>query len=168
MKIMFTAKLSKFGSQGEKTGWTYLTVPSKTAEKLKSGFKRSFRVKGQLDDHNIEYVALIPMGGGDFILPVNAVMRKALRKQYPASVEVILELDESEMKLCDDLLQCLNDEPAAKKQFQSLARSHQHYYSKWIESSKTEQTRAKRIALAVNTLARKMNYAEMLQSQKKL
>lgn len=165
---MFTTKLAKFGSQGEKTGWTYLMIPCKTAEKLKPGFKRSFRVKGQIDAYRIQYVALIPMGEGDFILPVNAVMRKALRKEHPASVEVLLELDESEMKLSEELLQCLNDEPAAKLHFQSLAPSHQHYYSRWIESSKTEQTRAKRIALAINTLAKKMNYAEMIQSQRKV
>ena len=40
--------------------------------------------------------------------------------------------------------------------------SHQKYYSKWIESAKTDQTRAKRIAMAVNALATGLDFGGML------
>ncbi|MBP6687980.1 MAG: YdeI/OmpD-associated family protein, partial [Lacibacter sp.] len=61
--------------------------------------------------------------------------------------------------------ECLNDEPTALQYFNSLAGGHQRYFSKWIDSAKTEPTKAKRIAMAVNALARKMGYTEMLREE---
>ena len=61
-------------------------------------------------------------------------------------------------------MECLADEPAASAFFQSLAGSHQRYFSKWIDSAKTEPTRTKRIALAVNALAKKWGYPEMIRA----
>lgn len=79
--IAFSATLLRFGQQGEKTGWTYILIPHAIAENLKPSNKKSFRVKGRIDAHNkVEAVALIPIGGGDFIFPVNAGMRKAIGK----------------------------------------------------------------------------------------
>jgi uncharacterized protein YdeI (YjbR/CyaY-like superfamily) len=60
----------------------------------------------------------------------------------------------------------LQDEPAAKHYFQSLPKSHQHYFSKWIESAKTEPTKTKRIAMAVNAMSKKMDFGQMLRSAK--
>ncbi|MCP9751214.1 YdeI/OmpD-associated family protein [Ferruginibacter sp. HRS2-29] len=166
MKIIFTALLEKFASQGEKTGWTYITIPEKVAQKINPGVKRSFRVKGKLDDHPIKFVAAMPMGDGNFIIAINAAMRKAIRKQKGEKVEVELELDKAKIVLNKELLECLADEPAALQEFNKMAPSHQHYYSKWIDSAKTEATKAKRIALSVDTLAKKMNYGEMIRSIK--
>lgn len=80
MMISFKTTLQKFDQQGDKTGWTYVTVTKNLAEQLNPGFKRSFRVKGTIDDHKINSVALLPVGAGDFILPVNAIMRKGIKK----------------------------------------------------------------------------------------
>ncbi len=154
-KIIFTAVLEKFGQMGEKSGWTYFTIPRKTAEKLLPGNKKSFRVKGKIDEHPVKQVSLLPMGGGDFIMPVNAVMRKAILKKKGDKIEVQLEVDPEEIKLNPELLECLADEPAALKQFNSMPLSHRKYYSKWIETAKTDATRTKRIALAVSSLQKK-------------
>ena len=78
--IKFTATILKFDKQGEKTGWTYITIPSEMAQQLYPGNKKSFRVKGKLDEHSIEGVALMPMGEGDFIMALNAGMRKGIGK----------------------------------------------------------------------------------------
>jgi hypothetical protein len=43
-------------------------------------------------------VALLPMGGGDFIMPLNGAMRKAIKKQKGATVKVKMELDKNEKK----------------------------------------------------------------------
>jgi hypothetical protein len=51
------------------------------AGKLMPGNKKSFRVKGKLDDQAIEKMALMPMGEGDFIMALKASIRKTLRKQ---------------------------------------------------------------------------------------
>nr|MBP8244154.1 YdeI/OmpD-associated family protein [Chitinophagaceae bacterium] len=50
----------------------------------------------------------------------------------------------------------------AKAFFESLTGSHQRYFSKWIDSAKTEPTRVKRITMAVNALAKKWGYGEMI------
>ena len=164
--ICFTATIEKFGQQGEKTGWTYIVVPSKIAERLKAGNKRSFRVKGKLDEHLIESVALIPMGEGDFILPLNASMRKGIRKNIGAQLEVQLLVDTKEILPPPELIECLQDEPAAWQQYQSIASSHKLYFTRWINSAKTEPTKAKRIAQAVTALAAGKDYGTMLRSLK--
>ncbi|HSN61289.1 MAG TPA: YdeI/OmpD-associated family protein [Ferruginibacter sp.] len=166
MKIGFDALLEKFGAKGEKTGWTYISIPLKVTEKLKPGFKKSFRVKGLLDDYPIHATALIPMGEGQFIMAVNAAMRKAIRKNKGAKVAVAIEVDDEVIPLSAGLMECLQDEPAAMKIFSNLPASHQQYYSKWIETAKTDATKIKRIAIVVNGLARNMDFGAMLREQK--
>lgn len=164
--IRFKTKILQFAEQGEKTGWSYIQIPAKLAQELKPGNKVSFRVKGKLDAYAIRQVALLPMGEGDFIMPLKAEVRKALGKQKGATLDVSLAVDVTEVKLPADLLECLSDEPAALAFFQSLPRSHQLYFGKWIDSAKTVGTRTKRIAQCVNALARSRNYGEMIRALK--
>lgn len=46
--ISFKAKIERFASQGEKTGWTYIRIPSAVARKIKKDQKTSFRVREKL------------------------------------------------------------------------------------------------------------------------
>jgi hypothetical protein len=160
--------MHRFEKQGEKTGWTYIEIPADIAQKLKPGNKKEFKVKGKLDALAIKRVSLMPMGGGRFIMPVNAAMRKGLGKRHGAMVKVQIEADDSAFVFNKDFMECLDDEPKAKEFFQSLTGSHQRYFSKWIDDAKTEPTRIKRITLAVNSLAKKWGYPEMIRSQKKI
>lgn len=164
--IKFITVILKFDKQGEKTGWTYMEIPASLAEQMLPGHKKSFRVKGKLDGHTIQQVALIPMGEGNFILPLNAALRKLIGKRKGAQLEVILQLDNSVYELNKELMECLADEPAALDFFKSKPLSFQNYYSKWIESAKTDGTKAKRIALAVTSLTRKIEFGEMLRNQR--
>src|SRR5215831_3491584 len=91
--IQFTTTLLQFAEQGEKTGWTYIRISAKLAGQLKPGNKKSFRVKGKLDDYVIKGVALMPMGDGEFIMPVNGTMRKGIGKRKGATVKVQLQED---------------------------------------------------------------------------
>ena len=77
----------------------------------------------------------------------------------PANVAVALN------KLNEDFVVCLNDEPKAMKYFSSLPKSHQNYFSKWIESAKIVETKTKRIARAVNALAKGWDYVEMIKDK---
>lgn len=164
--IQFTTTILKFGKQGEKTGWTYIEIPAGLAQQLKQGNKKEFKVKGKLNKHRISRVSLLPMGGGVFIMPLNAEMRKAIGKRQGAMLDVQLQEDKSEFVFNPDFMHCLNDDPSAKKFFEGLTGSHQRYFSKWIDSAKTEPTRIKRISMAVNALARNMGYGEMLRAAK--
>lgn len=164
--IKFTALLEKFGKKGEKTGWTYIMIRSEQTEKINPGVKKSFRVKGKLDNFPIKGVALIPMGEGDFIMAINAAMRKGIKKHKGEKVAVQLGLDKASLKISDDFLICLSDDKKAKTFFEKLPKSHQNYYSKWIESAKTDATKAKRIAQAINGFKMNMNFPEMLRYYK--
>ena len=162
----FSATIQKFDSQGEKTGWTYITVPAGVSKKINPGIKKIYRVKGKLDDLAIEKVAMMPMGEGDFILPLNAAMRKGIGKRKGATVKVQLEVDDSPILVPPELLECLEDEPAALKYFNSLPQSHRNYFTKWIDSAKTEPTKTKRIALVVKTMVQKMDFGAMLRAER--
>jgi len=165
--IVFTTAIKQFGQQGEKTGWTYIEIPADIADELMPGNKRGFRVKGKLDNYSIKRIAILPMGGGSFIMPLNATMRKGTCKKKGAMLKVQLQVDESAFQPNKDFMACLDDDPPAKKFFSILPKSHQDYFSKWIDSAKTELTKTKRIAQAVNALSKKWGYPEMLRNGKK-
>jgi Domain of unknown function (DUF1905)/Bacteriocin-protection, YdeI or OmpD-Associated len=162
--IQFVATIKRFGEQGEKIGWTYFEVPTDLAQQLKPGNRKEFKVKGKLDSYPVKRISLLPMGGGRFIFVLNAVLRKAINKRHGAMVKVQLSEDKSEFVFNKDFMECLADEPTANAFFQSLPGSHQRYFSKWIDDAKTEPTKVKRITMAVNALAKKLGYPEMLRS----
>lgn len=163
--IRYRTTILKFDKQGEKTGWTYIVVPPDVAQQINPGVKKSYRVKGKLDEFSFSGMSLLPMGEGEFILPLKGDVRKAIGKKHGAMLDVQIEMDKSEYQINAEFLVCLKDEPEAYKIFSALPVSHQRYYSKWIESAKTEATRAKRIALAVTSFILKQSFAEMLRSQ---
>jgi hypothetical protein len=163
--IRFKTTILQFAQQGEKTGWSYIRISSALAQQLLPGNKKSFRVKGRLDDHPIKGIALLPMGEGAFIMALNATIRKAIRKQKGASVLAELEVDKKKIEPPKDLLECLADEPKAQEYFSSLPKSHQNYFGTWIKSAKTEPTRARRIARVVDAMLKKMDYGQMIRAQ---
>lgn len=164
--IQFTATIQQFAEQGEKTGWTYVAVPADLAEQLQPGSKKSFRVKGKLDGYAIKAVALIPMGGGAYILPLNAAMRKALRKKKGSMLDLRLSVDNQPLAVPPALLDCLADEPDAKDFFGQLKPSHRNYFIKWIGGVSSEAAVAKRIAQVVTAMLHKQDFVTMIRSQK--
>jgi len=165
--VRFTTKILQFGEMGEKTGWSYIRLPAALAEKLMPGVRKSFRVKGRLDEHAIEKVALLPMGEGDFIMPLKANVRRTLRKQKGDSLRVELEVDKAVIKPPKDLMECLADEPEALAYFKTLPKSHQNYFGNWVREAKTEGTRTKRLASVIMAMARRQNFGEMLRARAK-
>ena len=166
-QVVFDTVIEKFGNQGEKTGWRYIIIPPAIALQLYPGNKKSFRVMGSIDMHEIEKTALIPMGEGAFIIPLNATIRKAIDKKEGQKVTVKIKRDHGELLLDADLVDCLEEDASAKKYFYTMAPSHQHYFSKWIASAKTEATKAKRIAMTLDAMIKKIDYGTMLREAKK-
>ncbi len=164
--IKFNATLEKFAEQGEKTGWTFFVVPAEIASKLKPNTKKSFRVKGKLDGFAIKQVALVPMGGGDFILPVNAAIRKGIGKRKGAQLNVLLEADDSAIAISEDLLACLENEPKAQEHFNQLHKGEQNYFSKWIDSAKTAATKEKRILFALKAFSLGLRFGPAMRALK--
>lgn len=162
----FTTTIRRFDRNKEKTGWSFIEISAVLARKLRPDTKVSFRVKGKLDQYSFEKLALIPIGDGNYILPINGRIRKAIGKKQGDKVTVALELDERKLTLSRDLLSCLGDDPPAQAFFKTLSDSHQQYFSKWIESAKTLPTRTKRIVMAVVALGKKQDYPAMMQANK--
>lgn len=164
--LKFTTTIKKFDKQGEKTGWTYIEIPAAIAQQLNPENRKSFRVKGFLDEYAFSKISLLPLGGGDFIMALNATIRKCIGKGKGAFIEVKMEADRSPVLLSPELMECLSDEPKALDFFNKLPKSHQNYFSKWIESAKTEATKAKRIAQTVTACLRGQGYGEMIRTLK--
>ena len=164
--VTFTATIHQFEAQGEKTGWTYIEVPVDITQQLKPGNKKSFRVKGKLDNYSISRVALLPMGAGRFILPMNAGMRKGTRKKKGGIIQVHLAVDNNPITIPPEFLECLADEPKAKVFFEQLKLSHRNYFIKWVGDVKTEAAMAKRIVQVITALSRRQDFVAMARSHK--
>jgi hypothetical protein len=164
--ITLNTIIEKFNKMGEKTGWTYVFIPFDVAEKINPKVKKSYRVKGKIDAVPIKQMALIPMGNGDFIIPLKADLRKKIKKQKGEKVKLSLELDSSEFKLSSDFLECLKEEKDAEKFFKTLTPGHQKYFSRWIDEAKTIETKSKRIARSIEGFKMKMGFPEMLRYHK--
>ena len=165
--VSFKAVIKKFDSKGEKTGWTYIEIPAELAKKLHKKDQRSFRVKGKIDDCPITAMALLPMGEGLYIMALNASVRKELKKKAGAMVSLAIEQDNAEIEIPEDLKLCLEDEPSASEWFAKIKMGERNYFIKWIMSAKSENTRAKRIAMAINAFVKKMDFGMMLREEKK-
>jgi hypothetical protein len=164
--IKFKTVVEKFDKQGEKTGWTYIAISAAQANRLNPGVKVGYRVKGKLDQFAYEKIALLPMGEGMFILPLNLKIRKAIGKRQGDVITVEMELDQRQIEPSTDFMKCLKADPLAMKFFKTLPGSHQRYYSKWIDDAKTMQTKTKRIVMALTAFSKKQGFQEMMRENK--
>jgi hypothetical protein len=162
----FSAIILKFESKGEKTGWTYIKVPKQIALVIKPNYKKSFRVQGMLDKHPIKGVTLLPMGECNYIMPLNATMRKAIKKGEGDTLAVQIMEYRSPRKIDKEFNQCLLGETKAYMFFKLLPKSHQFYFSNWIASAKTVDTKAKRIAQSIDALQQKQKFGDMVRALK--
>ena len=160
--------LKKFGEKGEKTGWTYIDIPQKIALQLKPDCRKSFRVKGKIDNYPVKALALSPMGDGNFILAINSTIRKAIKKIHGANVTISIKEDVQPLQLSSEMMECLQDEPTALKHFKSLPESHKNWFSNWVKAAKTITTSTKRIATVVKACQLKMTFAEMIKTYKEM
>jgi uncharacterized protein YdeI (YjbR/CyaY-like superfamily) len=106
------------------------------------------------------------MGEGDFIMAINAAMRKGIGKRKGATLKVQLVTDDSAILPPAELIECMADEPEALDYYNSLPQGHRNYFTKWIDSAKTDITKAKRIALVIKTMVRKMDFGAMLREER--
>lgn len=165
--VTFKAEIERFAEMAEKTGWTYVFIPSAIANEIKADCRKSYRVKGMLDQVAVAGVALVPMGEGDFIIALNAPLRKKLKKDKGAVLELRLEEDlDFKILMPDDLEVCLSDEPQWLESFLKLPKSHQNYYINWLNSAKTEATRTKRLVKIVTAMDRNWDFGTMMRDGK--
>jgi hypothetical protein len=164
--VFFNTVIEKFADQGSNTGWTYILVPFEVAEQLNPNSRKAFRIRGRIDSYFFKAKSLMPYKEGNYFLALNAEMRKGINKLPGSKIEVEIEVDPDPIPLSEDLLLCLRDEPRAFEFFQSLTKSHQKYFSDWVETAKTMETKEKRIAQSVTGLSMKLSFGEMIRANR--
>ncbi|WP_353184531.1 YdeI/OmpD-associated family protein [Parapedobacter lycopersici] len=166
--VDFSAIILRFDQKGEKSGWSYIELPAALAQQIKPHEKRSFRVRGTIDGQLFAGMALVPMGDGDFILPINSKMRRQLKKQHGAVLQLSLEEDvDFKIEIPEDLEVCLlQEDDALMDRFMSLAKSRRNYFINYINEAKTLPTRAKRMTMTVEAMAMGLDFGAMIRLEK--
>lgn len=166
--VNFKAEIEKYDRNGEKTGWSYVFVPEVIALQIHSDSRKAFRVRGQVDHLHISGKSLVPMGGGDYILPLDEKIRKVLKKEVGNPVSLLLEHDvDFKIEMPEDLEVCLAQEENLLEHFLSYTKAHQNYFINWLNTAKTEVTRTKRLVMIVDAMAKKQDFGLMMRSNKR-
>ena len=103
------------------------------------------------------------LGNGDFIVALRSELRKKLKKEAGAQVQLWLEEDRDfKIEMPADLEMCLADESELLERFLRLPKSHQNYFIKYIEEAKTEVTRTKRLVMTVSAMEKQQDFGAMI------
>ena len=164
--IHFTAIVKKFGEKGEKTGWTYFDINKKLAIEIKPDIKKSFRVKGNINNILLEKSSLYPMGDGNFIFAINSEFKRKLKITTGDLIKVEIEFDERQAELPEAFVECLEEDVALKNYFYGLTKTHQSNYKHYMLGAKSENAKAKKIAQVLQALSLKMTPKEMIDAEK--
>lgn len=118
------------------------------------GTRGRVAVRATFDGHPYRG-SIAPMGGGH-VLGVRKDVRAAIGKTVGDTVAVTLERDDEPrtVEVPPDLAAALAAEPAARAFFDELAFTYRKEYVRWIADAKRDETRRRRVARAVEKLAR--------------
>lgn len=141
-----TYKLEKFPGKG---GWTYALIHD---IKKVNGKYPKIKVKGTIDGYWIEDYVLMPFKREGLFLPVKADIRKKIGKEEGDRIKVVFYIDDRAFVVPDELVMCLEAEPEAYANFKKMSQGEQRLYVLWIFSAKKMETRANRIARAIERL----------------
>jgi hypothetical protein len=142
----FRAELQRTG--GNTTGFE---VPQEIVEDLGGGG----RPKVVVTLNGYTWRSSIARMGGSYWLGVSAQNRAGAGAAGGQVLDVTVELDTAERTVTvpGDLAAALDREPAAKAVWDGLSFSHRRQHVEHIEGAKSAETRARRVAKAVETLA---------------
>lgn len=132
---------------GGKGGWTFVEIPEIAMPKTCFGM---LKVKGKIDDYEFSNVHLMPIGNGHLGLAVKAEVRKKIKKEAPDTVHVIIYEDKTPLIVPEELLLCMKDEDGVVDKFEAYSNGQKKAFIDWINSAKTEQAKADRIAKTIS------------------
>ncbi len=129
---------------------TGIRVPAEVVEGLGKGKRPAVQVT--LNAYS--YRSTVAPLGGAFMLPVSAEVRERAGVAAGDEVAVTLELDTEprEVRVPPELAAALEGDAAAKRAFEGLSYSKQRGLVEPIEQAKTDETRHKRVAKALDVL----------------
>jgi hypothetical protein len=147
----FEAKLI---ARGPKGAWTYLMVPFDVAATF--GVKGTCKVQGSINGHKFR-TSLMPNGDSTHHLVVSKEMMACAKVAQGETAKITLAPDTEPRTV--DIPPDLQFPPELKTFFDSLAFTHRREYVDWINQAKRPETRANRIAKALEMLADKKKLA---------
>ena len=129
---------------------TGLPVPDAVLTALGSSKKPAVTVT--IGDYR--YASTIGSRGGGYLIPLSAAHRTALELSAGDPVEVTLDLDLAPRTVLvpDDLATALAQVEGARAAFDALSPSRQKAHVTSVEGTKNPETRARRVAAAVEQL----------------
>jgi hypothetical protein len=154
MKHRFEAPLT---ARGPKGAWTFLAIPFDAVKSF--GAKGRIPVKGTMNGFAFRN-SLMPDGDGTHSMTVSRELQERAKARAGDVVKMTLERDDAErvVEVPPELKKALAREKKAGAAFTALAFSHRKAYAEWIGGAKRPETKAARVAKAV----------EMLRAGKKL
>jgi len=133
----------------DKAGWIYVAIPQIMHEHAIFSW---VKVKGFIDDYEINNSHLLPLPDGTLYFPVKAEICQKIGKKVGDNVHVILFADQTPTEIPTELLSSLQDNPSAYLAFQSLTDSLQQGIIEWIYCAENDLIRVERINKTVERL----------------
>jgi hypothetical protein len=145
--VRFEAILEQ--AEGKKA--TGIAVPDEMVEKLGAGKRPA--VRAVVNGH--EYRTTLGTMGGRQMLPVSAAIREEAGLTAGQKINVVLTADSSprEVNVPDDFASALSGRAGTREFFDGLSNSLRRYHVDLINSSKTDETRVRRIDKAIELFA---------------
>jgi hypothetical protein len=127
-----------------------MVVPPEVVEALGQGRKPPVKVT----INGYTYRNTVAVMGGQYMIGVAHEHRKPAGVEHGGDVEVTLELDteKREVEVPEDFAAALAAAPSAKAAFEAMSYSHKRQHTIAIADAKTPETRARRIAKAIEVL----------------
>lgn len=133
-------------------GGHFVVVPKETAEAAGLGY--GVRVRGTVD--GVAYRSSLMMYSGVFHLGVHKATLAAADVEAGDTVDVAIEIDDQPLPtdtVPPDLAKALAQNRAAKAAFMAQSPAHKREHVKYVIEAKRAETRERRIAKTVATLA---------------
>lgn len=129
---------------------TGIAVPDEIVSALGGGNRPRVRVALR----GYSYQTTIARMRGRFMFPVSAAVRAAAGVQAGDELDVEIELDTGprELTIPSELSDALARDPRAQEAFERLSYTHRKRHVLAVQEAKTEETRQRRIAKAIDEL----------------
>ncbi|WP_018349208.1 YdeI/OmpD-associated family protein [Longispora albida] len=127
-----------------------LEVPPEVMEELGGGARPPVTIT--INGHS--WQSRVAILRGRHLLGLSNANRRAAGVEIGEEIEVELELDTEPRVVAEpaDFAQALDENPAARAAYDSLAYSHKREHVRAVESAKKPETRQRRIEKAITTL----------------
>jgi len=147
-RYTFKAKVSRPEGIGT---WHFANVPINVEQEF--GTKGQVKVKATINGKTL-YNSLMPHGNGMHYIVLGESIRNQTGIKVGDTIQMTVEADvrARKVEMPEDFEKLLIKNKAALEFYTNLAHTYQKQYVQWIISAKKEETRAERVAQAVEKL----------------